>query len=113
MEPNTQDQVVTQKGCMSKTRQATEEKKVETSSWLKLRLSHQQTQTGTQSWKETTHVASIQEHCLTPAQIKFFKREAKQNGNIFEGGPLDPEHGRVSAGVGILCMERIAVYPIP
>ena len=40
------------------------------------------------------HVQLCQEHCLTPAQIKGFQALAFKGGERFEGGPLDPEHGR-------------------
>ena len=60
-----------------------------------------------------THVQLLQEHCLTLAQSKGFQTLAVKEGNRFEGGRFDPEHGKASAGVGIMCMKDITLYPLP
>ena len=59
------------------------------------------------------HATLIQRHCLTPAQSEFSKNEATKKDKQFEGGALDPEHGRVSAGVGVLGVEGVIFNSMP
>ena len=63
--------------------------------------------------KRVAHITAVQEHCLTPAQIKRLQIAAAKEGKRIEGRPLDPEHGRTSAGVGIFTLEGLIPYPIP
>ena len=57
------------------------------------------------SLKRKAHVQLVHEHCTK----KSLKHEAKQIGNVFEAGPLDPEQGKAAAGVGPIA-EPIADY---
>ena len=43
------------------------------------------------------------------------KEDAKESriDFIFLRGPLDPEHGRTSPGVGILCINGLVPYQVP
>ena len=59
------------------------------------------------------HITAMQQDALTPAQIKMLQIAAAKDGKRFEGGPLGPEHGRTSAGEGILSLEGLTLYPIP
>ena len=54
----------------------------------------------------------MQEHCLNSAQQKSLRNKAKEIGKLFEGGPLDPGQGKAAAGVSILGIEGLNVYPI-
>ena len=49
---------------------------------------------------------------MTPWPLPITHR-AKQAGKTLIAGPLDPEHGKASAGVGILCSDELKPYPIP
>lgn len=59
------------------------------------------------------HITLIQEHCLTEALANTFKIRANKACRTLIVGPSDPEHGKASAGVGILCSDDIKPYPIP
>ena len=58
------------------------------------------------------HLQLIQETCLTKAQRIAMQKEARLISKQFEGGPTDPEQAKAAAGVGIVSVEGISVYPI-
>lgn len=49
----------------------------------------------------------VQEHALTPNQVQAFKARAAAKGKALEGGPPDPEHEKVSAGVGLFATSPL------
>ena len=59
------------------------------------------------------HITLIHEHCLSEAQANTLKHAARKARKTLIVGPLDPEHGEASAGVGLLCSDDFKPYPIP
>ena len=59
------------------------------------------------------HITFIQEHCLSESLAKTLKLAAKKAGKTLIVGPMDPEHGKASAGVGLICSDELKPYPIP
>ena len=62
--------------------------------------------------KRLAHIQLTQETCLTKAQRLSLQKEAKAIGKQFEGGPIDPEQAKAAAGVGVMCVGGLNMYPI-
>ena len=58
-------------------------------------------------------IQCIQEACLNKQQRRKFEADARNNGKAFLGGPVDPEKGKAAAGVGVLAIKGITMYPVP
>ena len=59
------------------------------------------------------HITLIQEHCLSDSLAKTLKLTAKKAGKTLIVGPMDPEHGKASVGVGLICSDDLKPHPIP
>ena len=60
--------------------------------------------------KRKAHIQCIQEHSLTNGQWAEFTQQANKYNKSWIGGPLDPELGRPTVGVGILADDSLVFY---
>lgn len=58
------------------------------------------------------HVLGIQEHLASAAVQPRFRAEAKDEGWDLDLGPIDPEHAKPSAGVGLAVRKPMNAIPI-
>ena len=62
--------------------------------------------------KRKAHITAFQEPCMTAKMVRAAQAEARRHNKTMEAGPPDPEHDRLSGGVGAIAQNPLTPRPI-